>query len=206
MNKKFKISLLILLAFSTFIFAQTSTSKWQSKPIIIDGDGSDWEAIPRFFNSDSNVKYEFRNDSKNLYLILKSTSRATQLQLLQAGFSVRLKVKIQPVLKVGITFPPKKTKKLAQMLPKPEESYGGLVEKSEYKVFNDSAILDGFQFTNGIITSEIKDFDGICFAKSQKMREEVSYEFQIPLREIFGKNFEMTDISKIPIHKSSWLE
>jgi hypothetical protein len=193
------LSIVLSLLLSAGAFAQLSTSKWQSKPIMIDGDGSDWESIPRFFNTDSNVKYEFRNDDKNLYLILKSTSRATQLQLLQAGFSIRLKVKTQPVIKLGITFPPKKIKKMVQMLPKPEESTGGLVEKSEYKAFNDTAVLDGFQVTNGIITSEIKDVDGICFAKSKNMRDGVSYEFQIPIKEIFGKNFAMADISKIPM-------
>ena len=92
MRKIFIISLLTL-SFFPFISAQTSSAKWQAQPLIIDGDGSDWGSMPRFFNSDSNIKYEFRNDAQNLFIIIKAADRATQMQQILAGFSVKLKLK-----------------------------------------------------------------------------------------------------------------
>ena len=93
MNKLLNSVLLVLLVFSTDLSAQTSAAKWQSQPIVIDGNGSEWGMLPRFFNTESNLKYEFRNDAQNLYFILKAGDRATQMQLFQAGFSVKFKLK-----------------------------------------------------------------------------------------------------------------
>ncbi len=195
---KIQITLFISLFLSVSIYAQISSSKWQTKPIIVDGDASDWESIPRFFNSESNVQYEFRNDSQNLYVVLRSTNRNTQFQLLRAGFSVKLKVKTQPVTKVSITFPPKKIGNIAPI----ERNNDKLVDKFNTNpelMFKDSAVLDGFIFSKGIITSENSDSKGIRFAKNKGSRDQVVFEIQIPFREIFGNDFKLSEIAKIPM-------
>ena len=194
--------LLGLLTFSISALAQISSSKWQTQPIVIDGDGSDWGLLPRFFNSESNVKYEFRNDAQNLYIILKAADRTTHMQLMIAGFSVKLKVKSSTPTKISITFPPKKRTEMPPMTNNPEGRADRLVNKSltEYEIsFKDTAILDGFQFTNGIITSENKDAKNICFAKGKSNHELATYEIRIPLIEVFGNNFNLDNISNIPI-------
>jgi len=198
MNKLFKISLLILLTISSCILAQTSTAKWQSQPIIIDGDGSDWGMLPRFFNTESNLKYEFRNDAQNLYFIMKAADRATQMQLLRAGFSVKFKLKTS-VQKAEITF---QANKFTEMPPMNMQDVrtDKLVDKSVTKpqiILKDTAILDGFQFTNGIITSENKD--NICFARSKSNRDLATYEIQIPLRELFGNNVSLEKVTTTQI-------
>ena len=96
MKRLIKLTFFAALCLSTSVFGQTSSSKWQAQPIVIDGNGADWGTLPRFFNSEANVKYEFRNDDQNLYIILKAADRATQMQLMAAGFNVRLKVKTSP--------------------------------------------------------------------------------------------------------------
>ena len=180
------------------IRAQENISKWQSQPIIVDGNLSDWGSIPRFFDSESNVQYEFRNDAQNLYLVIRSTDRATQIQLQRAGFSVRLKVKTSPPTKFGILFtPPKMPGMLMDRNPQDK-----LVEKfsSKPEFFRpDSALLDGFLYSQGIITSENKDLKGICFAKSKASRDQVVVEFQIPLKEMYGNDFSLVNIIGIPI-------
>ena len=192
--KKYLIMGLLAVCFSPFISSQTSSAKWQAQALIIDGDGTDWGSMPRFFNSDSNIKYEFRNDAQNLYIIIKAADRSTQMQQMMAGFSVKLKIKNESALRVGISFP---AKKKAEM---PPLNLGNrtdvLVDKSLTKPNNstkDTAILDGFLYTNGIITSELKD--GICFARSISNREFGTYEMCIPLREIFGDNFNLDKIA-----------
>lgn len=192
MNKLFQFSVLGLLTISLFTFAQTSTAKWQIQPIVIDGNGADWGALPRFFNSDTNVKYEFRNDNQNLYIILKAADRATQMQLMAAGFNVKLKVKTSPPMKVGITFPAIKKADMPTMQTEK------LVDKSTSNpniLAKDTAILDGFQFAKGIITSDMKDGKNICFAKSKTAKELVTYEISIPLLEIFGNDYKLDNVT-----------
>ncbi len=198
MNKLFKISLLILLTISSCTLAQTSTAKWQSQPIIIDGDGSDWGMLPRFFNTESNLKYEFRNDAQNLYFIMKAADRATQMQLLRAGFSVKFKLKTS-VQKAEIMF---QANKFTEMPPMNMQDVrtDKLVDKSVTKpqiILKDTAILDGFQFTNGMITSENKD--NICFARSKSNRDLATYEIRIALRELFGNNVSLEKITTTQI-------
>jgi len=194
--KKIFITSLLTLCFFSFISAQTSTAKWQAQPLVIDGDGSDWGSMPRFFNSDSNIKYEFRNDAQNLYIIIKAADRATQMQQLIAGFSVKLKFKNSSALRMGISFPAKKKSEMPPMNMGNRTDI--LVDKSLTKPdvsIKDTAILDGFLYTNGIITSELKEDKSICFARSISNKESGAYEIRIPLREIFGDNFILNNIA-----------
>jgi len=198
------VQLTLLSVFSLFsgAMAQVSTSNWQDQPIAIDGDGSDWGTNPRFFNAESNVKYEFRNDAQNLYLIIKSADRTVQMQLLKAGFNIRLKVKTSPPIRTTITFPVLKSMDKSSVVKNEELKTDKLMDKSmsnQETMIKDTAILDGFQYSRGKISSENRDEKSICFARSKSLRELTFYEIRIPLREIFGDNYTMETISTIPI-------
>jgi len=202
MKRLFQLTLLTVLSLFSGVMAQVSTSKWEAQSIKIDGNGSDWGTLPRFFNAESNVKYEFRNDSKNLYLILKAADRATQIQMLSAGFSVKLKVKTSPPVKVGIAFPALKKGEMPPMITNQDGSIDNLSYKSTdgaVIIPKDTAILDGFQFSKGKIVSENPDDNSICFARSKTSRELVTYEIRVPLREIYGNDFSMVNLSSTPI-------
>lgn len=198
MKRFFQLTLLGILCISSSAFAQVSSSKWQSQPIIIDGDGSDWTTLPRFFNSESNVKYEFRNDAQNLYIILKAADRATQMQLLRAGFSVKLKIKTSPPTRVGILFNTLKNAEMPPMINNQNQLADKSVTNSEFAP-RDTAILEGFIFAKGKITSVCSDEKSICFARSKSMKELGGYEIRIPLREIFGNEYVLENISSTPI-------
>lgn len=202
MKQIFRLIVLSFVTCFTGTFAQVSTSKWQAQPILIDGDGSDWGYLPRFFNTESNIKYEFRNDAQNLYFILKAGDRATQMQLLKAGFSIRFKLKTATPVKTEITFKPNRLTELPQMINGQDGVTQKLADKSVTQpeiVLKDTAVLDGFQFTNGIITSEKKDEKSICFARSKSSRDLAAYEIRIPLRELFDDNYKMDNIVTVPI-------
>ncbi len=195
------IVLSFVTCFST-CYAQVSTAKWQTQPMVIDGQGSDWGVLPRFFNSESNIKYEFRNDDKNLYFILKAGDRGIQMQLLKAGFSIRFKLKTSTPVKTEIVFQPNKRTELPQMINGQEGGSQRLVDKSVSQpeiVLKDTAMLDGFQYTNGLITSEKKDENSICFARSKSPRDLATYEVRIPLRELFGDNYKIETIATVPM-------
>ena len=202
MKRLVQFTLFTLLSLFTGVMAQVSTSKWQAQPIMIDGNGSDWGTLPRFFNADSNVKYEFRNDERNLYIILKAADRTTQMQLLVAGFNVRLKVKSSPPIKVGINFPALKKGEMPPMILNQDGKTDILTYKSTVTsetIPKDTAILEGFQYSKGKITSENPDEKSICFARSKSSRELATYEIRIPLREIFGNDYTMENVSSNPI-------
>ena len=202
MKRLVQLTLLTVLSLFSGAMAQVSTSHWQAVPIAIDGDGSDWGTNPRFFNAESNIKYEFRNDAQNLYLIIKSADRAVQMQLLKAGFNIRLKIKTSPPIRTSISFPVLKSKGKSPAINNEEASTDKLLDKSitnQETMIKDTAILDGFQYSNGKISSGNRDKNSICFARSKSLRELTYYEIRIPLREIFGNDYTMETISNIPI-------
>jgi hypothetical protein len=198
MKRIFQITLLGVFCICSGAFAQVSSSKWQAQSIVIDGDGTDWGTVPRFFNAESNAKYELRNDAQNLYIILKAADRATQMQLIQAGFSVKLKVKTSPPTKVGITFLPSKM----AMMPPMQNNQDKLVDKSVTNpefMPKDTATVEGFLFSKGKIFSQNNDEKSICFARSKSVREPVTYEIRIPLREIYGNEYVLETVSATPV-------
>ena len=202
MKSVIQLSFFIILSLFTGTYAQVSSSKWQTQSIVLDGDALDWATNPRFFNAESNVQYEFRNDARNLYLIIKSTNQATQLQLVKAGFVVRLKVKTSPPTKTSITFQALKASPMPRMRNNQGERNDVLLEKTvttQDQMIKDSAILDGFLFTKGAIKSENTDENAISFARYKGNKEQSIYEIRIPLRELFGNDFVLDNIKVTPL-------
>ena len=198
-KRLFQLFLVSSLSLFSTLCAQISTAKWQVQPIVIDGDGSDWGMLPRFFNTESNIKYEFRNDGINLYFILKAADMTTQIQLYRAGFSVKFKLKNSTPSKAEITFKPNKLND-NQPMNIHEVRTDKLVDKSISRpefIPKDTVILDGFLFTNGILSSDNKE--NICFARNNSRREFATYEIQIPLRELFGSNYTLEKIAQTQI-------
>lgn len=202
MKTKIQLIFLCLLGLSSISFAQSSISKWQAQPIVIDGDRADWGSIPRFFDSQSNVQYEFRNDAKNLFLIVRTTDRAAQMQMMRGGFALKLKVKTKIPTRCSITFPAQKMGMPPQQLNNKGDESQMLIEKTAPKpgpMPKDSVVLDGFKFTNGTISSEDKDENKISFARNKGSREQLVYELRIPLCEIYGKDFVFENEVSLPI-------
>ena len=93
---------------SIMVFSQEVRSRWTDTPLKIDGDNSDWIKNPKYWDSDSKVLYEARNDSENLYLIFAMTDKISQMKFMQAGFQIYIKVKSKPKLKASIDFLPQR--------------------------------------------------------------------------------------------------
>ena len=202
MKTKIQLISLCLLGLSSISLAQSSLSKWQAQPIVIDGDRADWGSIPRFFDAQSNVQYEFRNDDKNLFLIVRTIDRAAQMQMLRGGFSLKLKIKTKIPTRCSITFPPQRMEMPPLQFNNRGDESQLLVEKTAPKpgpMPKDSMVLDGFKFSNGIISSEHKDENKICFARNKETREQLVYELRIPLCEIYGTDYVFENVASIPI-------
>jgi len=126
-----------------------------------------------------------------------------------AGFNVKLKVKTSPPTKVSIIF---SAMKMGEMPPMANNQQGrtdkleGQTDKLQDKTATnpefmpkDTAILDGFVYSKGKITSKNDDNESICFAKSRANHEQTTYEIRIPLREIYGKDYALESVSTTPL-------
>ena len=207
------------------LHAQVSEINWQPTQLLIDGNPNDWTTQLRFFDSNSKIKYEFRNDANNLYFVFKSDEKTLQRQIEQAGMKLKFVVEGKP--KVNATIELKK-KEGFQGMPAPPE---GMMQPGQFQNGNrqpdgqafgklpntpgdpnnekldelamhpqfapiDTAFTKGFLYNKGIVISEDKNGGVITFAKSNRRMEESAFELIIPLRELFGDNYQLSDISK----------
>jgi len=204
---------------------EVSTAKWQSVPLSIDGNSSDWGSNIRFFNSDSRIQYEFRNDDKNLFLIIKSTDQAMQRQMAMAGIKLKLKIKTDPKMTTTMDFSKHKAGMLAsgnsgqrrmrgqrnhqiQTIQDDGQNQTNSLDEMAMKpefMRKDSMFIEGFLFAKNAIVSDNITSNTIIFSKNKRNLKDPKtsnngsvYEICIPLREFFGDNYSMEKISTIP--------
>lgn len=218
---KRKILLTCLTTLGLFSVAEAQTAKWQSAPITIDGNADDWGGPIRFYNSDSRINYEFRNDAQNLYLIVKTSDQMMQRQMMIAGFKLKFKTKSEPTINASIAFAgfadkkkPLPDKDKMKERPKLEAQNAGSEAADNPDIqrnpddmqmppmanHKDTVKLDGFLYAprNVIVGDDTQT--GICISKTGFERaKEMAYEFKIPIREFAGDNFNLDKFSETQI-------
>ena len=154
----------------------------------------------RFFNSEAKLHFEYRNDARNLYFILLSSEKSTMIQIMKAGCSVNIKAKKSLSTNATITIPPQRFESIQLNQVKTDGLPDKLVEKTASKplIFKDTIILEGFQFSEGVITDDNKVENRVSFAKNKDKRSQYSCEFCVPLCELFGNNYDLAKVSLIP--------
>jgi uncharacterized membrane protein YgcG len=105
MNKK-----LILSAFTVLFLVGCSpkiypVGKFQSSPIVIDGNAIDWELPLRFVSEKEGLRYSITNDNENIYVCVASDFMPTQMRMLRAGISIYVDIKGQEGKSMGVNFP-----------------------------------------------------------------------------------------------------
>lgn len=207
MKKKISLICFATTFIFTLIFAQTSKISWQPLPLQIDGNPNDWITNLRFYDADSKIKYEFRNDANHLYFSFKSDERSLQFQLQQVGMKMKFIVKSKPKIVANITFPTKNNGGGRSSMREMQNST--LPQKDELKLNTfamraelapkDTAIIKGFVFAKDFVVGSTDQNNGINFAKSQGNSEETAFELVIPLRELFGDGYNLNEIILTPI-------
>ena len=84
---------------------QLCTSTWQDVPIVIDGQNNDWGGTLRYSDTASRLRYDVRNDSDNLYLIVETDDNSMQMKLMHTGIKVSMGLKSVPAATGVITLP-----------------------------------------------------------------------------------------------------
>jgi len=167
-----------------------------------------WNDQLRFFNSTSKIQYEYKNDETNLFLIFKTSDESTKRQLLSEGFKIQIKVKSDPRVIASIAFAGlsagnrKTTRPPMQMNGQhPSTNENGSPADLELPIQEvpDTAIVAGFLYAKNFIVENSDDTRSMTFVRSRRNREGCSYEFRIPLNELFGGQFSLEKIISVDI-------
>jgi hypothetical protein len=105
---------LFFFRFSPFLFtvlilhsckAPLYEMKWQSKPVVADGNPQEWKIPLRFYDSKSKLSYTVTNDLKNLYICVRVTDDAGQMKVMRAGMQIWIDSTGKNNEAIGILFP-----------------------------------------------------------------------------------------------------
>lgn len=198
----YKILFALFISLPIVMTAQNHQSGWQKKSISVDGDLSDWDKQPSYYDATSNVVYGYRNDSTNLYLSFIISEEVMQIKAIHAGFSIELKAKTKPKVAATIDFPVQlrssNTPGKSEKGEKGEKNGKGNKKEMQqsYKLSNTTALCKGFNHTNGPIKlGEISD-KSIAYNVDWNKSDAMTFEIIIPLREIFSEDMNMQQIKE----------
>ena len=196
MKQSFFLPTLFFITLSTF--AQNNPSaQWSKNNITIDGKIQDWGSLKHYDNQ-SRLFFDFKNDSNNLYLCFQTKDEMNQAKIMRSGMKIILSDKINGKHKSTINFPlgvkhaAKSADSEDEIQPDPLASH--LSKPAVFLASDTMMEVKGFANTNGIIPS--KNVSGIHAAINWDSANTLTYEMAIPLKELFGNNFNATDISK----------
>lgn len=196
MKQLFFFLTLFFIASSTFA-QETPSAQWAKNNITVDGNVQDWNSLKHYDNQ-SRLFFDFKNDSNNLYLCFQTKDEINQAKIMKAGMRIILSDKINGKHKSVINFPlgtkhdVKSANSDDKIQPDPLASH-----LSKHAVFLASDTLmevKGFANKNGMIASH--NVSGIHAAINWDSANTLTYEIAIPLKELFGNDFNVKDFSK----------
>ncbi len=83
------ICLILFAGLPMTSMAVKRTSRWVSKPIVIDGNNNEWpQPYPYREDIDTRIQYAFANDSQTLYLTVKTSDEATKMKFRANGMTL----------------------------------------------------------------------------------------------------------------------
>ncbi len=185
-----------MIFITAFSVAQDVNSQWTKNKITIDGSDADWNPPLKHYDNQTALFFDFKNDSNNLYLCFQTKDEMNQAKILGSGMKVILSDKINGKHKSVINFPLTsqhngKANQSEEIKPDPLAS-----RQSRHASFlaSDTLMeLKGFTNNNGIVSINNSDIRAaINFDSSNTL----TYEIAIPLKELFGSDYNVKNISK----------
>jgi len=183
---------------TTTLFSQIdNTLKWQTDSIKIDGKTTDWKTLPPFYEDKTKLAFDMRNDAGSLYMYLKVSEQQTQFKIARAGMTINFTTKLKPVKKAKITFAPFMTQKMSEN--KDKEVVGKKEPFSlKQKYFLTPAVVtaSGFTYSNIQLSTTKRNDSVITYAVGWDTLNSMYIEIQIPLREFFGDNYNLKQVTE----------
>jgi hypothetical protein len=103
--------LLILISISIILFLSTCSPKamyqtsWQTKPVVVDGDPSEWFIPLRFYDADTKLNYTLSNDDEKIYLCVRIVDELSQAKVIRNGINIWFDTLAKKNKQCGILFP-----------------------------------------------------------------------------------------------------
>ena len=63
---------------------------WQNKPVVVDGNPTEWTLPLRYGDSKSGLQYNITNGDSNIYLCIRATEQPIQMKILTSGVEIQL--------------------------------------------------------------------------------------------------------------------
>ena len=198
-EKKYMKKLFVFFLFiisGIISFAQDApVSSFAKNKIIIDGSIKDWNHPLKHYDNTTRLFFDFENDENNLYLSFQARDEMNEEKILRAGMKIILSSKINGKHKSVINYPlpaPKNSGNNDEitfdpMATRPDNHATFLAKDSLMEV-------KGFARQSGTISS--KDTTGIHAAINWDSSKTLTYEIAIPLKEMFGENYDAKEFSK----------
>lgn len=174
---------------------------WQTNPVTIDGENSDWSTPYSFMDDKAKIEFSFSNDKENLYLTLKTSDRFTQMKILHSGMQVWLDVEGKKNKTTAIYYPletgmPAMSAGAIRERPGKEE---GHKENDRLKRQAENAkeyTLAGFKGFNGTYAIAQRNGCKIQIKMDASANGELIYELAIPFKSFYKDTIDTTDLGK----------
>jgi hypothetical protein len=169
-------------------------SSWVNAPVMIDGNAKDWTLPLNYYDADTKLFFSFANDHSNLYLCFQSPDEANQMKIMNAGMEISLSIKGKH--RVSVDFPLDNQKVPGQSPGEntPDDYLNRKSREDSFLLKDTLMELKGFRGNNGM--TAIHNNAGVNAAINWDESNKLTYEISIPLGEMFGNNYSLSDIAR----------
>lgn len=187
--KKFSLATLALILFMGQVQAQSDVSRarWQSQPVVVDGNDQEWDKPLNFYDDKSGLLYAISNSPDQLYLIFTVRDMMKMHKVMAAGWNVELTSKNKKhKLKASLLFPAVEMQRTGDRKDRrslePLGKENPIIKSYEQQL--SSVEIKGFRTDLDHVA--LHKQNGIDIAVGENSDRQLVYEIGIPMNELFG--------------------
>ena len=181
----------------------TYLSQWQSKPVTIDGDASDWQRPLAYYDPDSKLSYTITNDSTKLYLCVEAFDEPTQVKIIREGLQLWIDTAGGKDQEIGVLYPVAATMQTGAREYNPRE-YGSQTDYDPIGTMRRNFLrsqgeieLSGFKSPIGGLVSLHNAFGIEVRINWDTLNNILNYEAAIPFATFYQHSLSRTDSLKM---------
>ncbi|MCK4761723.1 MAG: hypothetical protein KAW12_05940 [Candidatus Aminicenantes bacterium] len=182
--------LAVTLTTAGFAKKKTNESAWTAKPVLIDGQGKDWQDVTPLLKKKMAIECAFKNDKNYLYILFTFKDFKFLSTLNSSGMTVWLNSEGKKKKKYGIKF-------LRRVItadhfiallerqhgPLPDSKKAEIKKKKAYPIYQNGVVNKD---SDTVVPIKVASAQAPAFKVAQS-REQVAYEFRIPLANVEGE-------------------
>lgn len=190
MITKISLTVIVLLALSIHLMAQSDVSKsrWKTEEITIDGNDKEWTKPLNFYDDKSGLFFAVSNDNNRLYFAFSLKDEMKMRKLMNAGWSIALTSKEKrKKFDVSLIFPAVNLMGMENIGPGSnfERKVPGNPFIKAYQMQFSTVTGKGFQ--SGTTEIALNKPDGIDVGVGADSAQHLIFEIAIPLNELLSK-------------------